>query len=132
MIAAQLSRLVINERSDEQLVFLADEDGEREFRIVIGVFEALAIDRALKGVKLSRPLTHPLVLDAVERMGGELKFIVVDELQDDTFFAKLAVELDGEERRIDARPSDALALALIADAPIYVEEGVFEAATASA
>lgn len=126
-IRMDLSRIVIQDTSDQQVIFLRERDGEREFPIVIGDNEAYAIDRRLKGLKKARPMTHDLLADIIERMGGELEKIVINDLKNHTFYAKLVIRSNGEIIEVDSRPSDALALGVAAEpepTPIYVSEHV--------
>lgn len=132
-VEMQLARIIISEINESQVVFLKEVDGERQFPILIGIFEATSIDRRVKDVKRPRPLTHDLIVEVVEAMGGELDSVVISELRDATYFANLRVKCDGELIEIDARPSDAIAIAVTCDPalPIYVEEEVLEEATSS-
>ena len=122
----QLSRIIINENADHQYIFLREVDGSRSFAIVIGVFEATSIDRCVKGVPKPRPLTHDLIVSAVQNLGGEFESVMITELKDHTYFARLRVKQDGEVVEIDSRPSDAIAVAVTCDPPlpIYVSEDV--------
>jgi hypothetical protein len=119
-----LRRIIINEIDEHQFVVLKEADGERHFPIVIGLFEATSIDRRVRGQTPPRPLTHDLILNVVEQLGGEVQDIVISDLQDHTYYAKLRVRKDGELTEIDCRPSDAIALAVTARVPIYVAEDV--------
>src|SRR5450755_1123864 len=100
----ELKRIVINEVHDQQVIVLREVDGERSFPIVIGIFEATSIDRRVKNVVLSRPLTHDLIVATIDQMGGDLQDIVISELHEHTYFAKLRVRKDGEMIEIDCRP----------------------------
>lgn len=122
----QLSRIIINENADQQYVFLREIEGDRSFAIVIGLFEATSIDRRVKGNRGPRPLTHDLIANIVEQMGGEIVEVHITELKDATYFAKLRIMKDGEILEIDSRPSDAIALAVTVKAPIFVAEEVLE------
>src|SRR5829696_1061875 len=93
-------------------------------RIVIGIFEATSIDRRVKGEQPPRPLTHDLIISVVEQLGGEIQDIIINDLKEHTYFAKLRVRKDGELTEVDCRPSDAIALAVTARVPIYVGEDV--------
>lgn len=126
MVLVDLMRIVINENSDEQIIYLKEVGGERSFPIVIGIFEAAAIDRIIKQRHAGRPLTHDLIANVIVALGGQLVRSVVDDLRDGTYFAKLVIkrESDGEEIVVDARPSDAVTLAKHCDVPIYVAEKV--------
>ena len=103
--------------------------GERSFPIVIGVFEATSIDRRVKNIVPPRPLTHDLIVNVIEMFGGELQDIVISELQEHTYFAKLRIRKDGELTEIDCRPSDAIAVAVTARVPIWVNEEVLSETT---
>ncbi|MDB2686604.1 bifunctional nuclease family protein [Mariniblastus sp.] len=131
-VEMRLAKIIISEISDNQVVFLKEVDGERQFPILIGIFEATSIDRRVKNIARPRPLTHDLLAGIVHSMGGELKSVLIHELRDATYFAKLQIEQDGETLEIDARPSDAIAVAVTADPklPIFVEEDVIESAIA--
>lgn len=129
-VEMKLRRILINEVNDSQVIVLREVEGERSFPIVIGYFEANSIDRRVKGVESPRPLTHDLVVGVIEEMGGELQDIVISDLRDHTYFAKLRVRLDGELTEVDCRPSDAVALAVTARVPIYVSEEVLSEALA--
>jgi len=132
-VEMQLARIIISEINENQVVFLKEVDGDRQFPILIGIFEATSIDRRVKDIARPRPLTHDLVVEIVEAMGGELDSVVISELRDSTYFANLRVKVDGELIEIDARPSDAIAVAVTCDPtlPIYVEEEVLDEATSS-
>ncbi|MCG8407123.1 MAG: bifunctional nuclease family protein [Phycisphaerales bacterium] len=119
-----LARIVISETSDSQIIFLREHNGEREFPIVIGDAEAYAIDRRLKGYKKARPMTHDLLADTIEKLHGELEKIVINDLKNHTFYAQLVVRANGEVIEIDSRPSDAIALGVASDTPIFVSEHV--------
>ena len=129
-VEMKLSRIIISEINENQVVFLKEVDGDRQFPILIGIFEATSIDRRVKSIKRPRPLTHDLLVSVVETMGGELDSIVINELKNQTYFANLRVRYEGELIEIDARPSDAIAVAVTCDPPlpIYVDEDVLEEA----
>ena len=123
-VRMELSRIFIREMTDMQIIELSEVDGDRTFPIVIGLPEAFAIERRLKGIDIPRPQTHDLLATIIGHMGGQLKEIVINDLIDGTFFAKLIIEQDGQEIEVDSRPSDAIALGVAEDAPIYVAEHV--------
>lgn len=133
MIEMQLSRIVIRETSDQQSLHLKEKDGERQFPIVIGIFEAVAIDRRIRDRKTPRPMTHDLMASLVQSLGARLDRVVISDLKNNTFYAKLVVARvpSGETIEVDARPSDAIALAVHLDAPIFVEERVIESVLAA-
>jgi bifunctional DNase/RNase len=120
----ELKRIIINEVHDQQVIMLREVEGERSFPIVIGIFEATSIDRRVKGLPSPRPLTHDLVANVIDQMGGELQDIYISELREHTYYAKLRVRHEGELLEVDCRPSDAIALAVTAKVPIYVAEDV--------
>jgi hypothetical protein len=124
----ELSRLVIRETDDEQVIVLKEKDGDRKFPIVIGIYEASVINRKIRGIRTPRPLTHDLVASVIKESGARLHRIVVNDLREGTFFARLVLDRDGKELEVDARPSDAIALAISTGAPIFVAESVLEAA----
>jgi bifunctional DNase/RNase len=119
-------RIIINEHSEQHIIFLKEVDGDRMFPIVIGIFEATSIDRRVKNQQSQRPLTHDLLASTIELLGGELQDIYISELRDHTYFAKLRIRHEGEIVEVDSRPSDAIALAVTVDVPIYVAEDIIE------
>jgi bifunctional DNase/RNase len=123
-IPMELRRIIISELDDHQIVVLKETDGERNFPIVIGIFEATSIDRRVKGMPSPRPLTHDLIISVVEQLGGEIQDILISDLQDHTYYAKLRIRKDGELIEVDCRPSDAIAIAVASRVPIYVNEEV--------
>ncbi len=125
-VAMELSRIIISEINSEQVIYLQEIDGDRTFPILIGIFEATSIDRRVKGIDTPRPLTHDLLVNSVEMMGGTFQDVVIRELRDHTYFAVLRVRHDGELFEIDSRPSDAIAVAVACEPPlpIYVAEDV--------
>jgi len=125
---AELSRIIINEASDQQIIVLKERHGPRSFPIVIGIVEIFAIDRHLKDIKPPRPLTHDLLAGVIEGLGAKVEKIVINDLRNHTFYARIFLTLDGRTVEIDSRPSDAIALSTATGAPIYVAEHVFEEA----
>ena len=125
-VQMELSRIIISEINDQQVIYLKEVEGDRTFPILIGIFEATSIDRRVKQIQSPRPLTHDLLVSTVEQLGGELQDVVISELKEHTYFAKLRVRHDGELIEIDSRPSDAIAVAVTCDPPlpIYVSEEV--------
>jgi hypothetical protein len=130
-VEMKLSRIIISEINDEQVIYLREVDGTRDFPILIGFFEATSIDRRVKAERPPRPLTHDLLVNTIEALGGEPDSVVITELRDRTYYAKLRVRLDGELIEIDSRPSDAIAIAVTCQPhlPIYVAEEVLEEVT---
>ena len=129
-VEMRLSRIIISEITENQYVFLREVDGERQFPILIGIFEATSIDRRVKDIPRPRPLTHDLLVNAIEQLGGELDSVVIRELREHTYFADLQIRRGEALIRVDARPSDAIAVAVSCDPPlpIYVEEEVLDEA----
>ena len=125
-IEVELTRIIINEASDQQVIVLKDRNSPRSFPIVIGMPEILAIDRRLKGFELPRPMTHDLLGNVIKDMGGELERVVINDLNNHTFYAKLYIKSASGEIVIDSRPSDALALSAGLEVPVFVDEQVFE------
>ncbi len=136
-VRMELSRILIRELDDIQLIELREmqEPGSsdspaRSFPIVIGLPEAQAIDRRLKGISIKRPQTHDLLANLITAMGCRLRSITINDLSDHTFFASLDIKrADGELIHVDSRPSDAIALGIAENVPIFVEEHVLEAAS---
>lgn len=129
MVEMILSKIKIDERRSEQIIVLKEKEGNRFLPVVIGIPEVHAIKLKLSGVELPRPLTHDLLLTAIQKLGGTLTRILIDKLENNTFYAKLLIQ-DGKDAEIiiDARPSDSIALALRANVPIFVAEQVLEEA----
>jgi bifunctional DNase/RNase len=125
-VEVELSRIIINETSDQQIIVLKERHGERGFPIVIGIVEIFAIDRRLKGIKPPRPMTHDLLDSVIENLGAEIDKIVINDLRNHTFYAQIHLRLNGHTIEVDSRPSDAIALGAASNTPIYVAEHVFE------
>jgi bifunctional DNase/RNase len=125
-VRMELSRIIISDVNEQQVIYLREVEGERTFPILIGMFEALSIDRRVRGELPPRPLTHDLLKNVIEELGGEVQDVVVSSLQEHTYFARIRVRRDGELIEIDSRPSDAIALSVHFDPhlPIYVSEEV--------
>jgi bifunctional DNase/RNase len=123
----ELSRIIIREITDAQFIELSEIGGERTFPIVVGKPEAYAIDRRLKGIEPERPQTHELLASVIQQFGGTLLRIHIDDLHEGTFYAKLYVQQGDVEHEIDSRPSDAIALGVAMEVPIFVEEHVLDA-----
>ncbi|UCD28620.1 MAG: bifunctional nuclease family protein [Planctomycetota bacterium] len=123
-VRMDLARIVISDTSEQQIIVLSERSGARQFPIVIGITEAWAIDRRVKEIATPRPLTHDLLANVIRELNGELEKIVVHDLRDHTFYAKLVIRQNGKLIEVDSRPSDAIALGVASDTPIYVEESV--------
>ncbi len=124
-VQMELRRIIISEVHDQQVIVLREVDGEqRSFPIVIGIFEATSIDRRVKNQPTPRPLTHDLLAQVIEDLGGEIQDVIISDLKEHTYFAKLRIRHEGDLVEIDSRPSDAIAIAVTAKVPIYVSEDV--------
>jgi len=123
-VPMELSRILITEMSEQQVIFLRERDGERSFPILIGTNEALAIDRRVKGHETPRPMTHDLLANVIHGMGGRLDRIVINDIRDHTFIATLYITRGEQVLTVDSRPSDAIALGAAFDTPIFVAEHV--------
>lgn len=110
--------------SEHRLIVLKEIGAERYLPIWIGPYEAEAIVFRLQNREVARPLTHDLLNNVITEMGGQVTRVVVNEMRDDTYYARINVTVDGRRLEIDSRPSDAIALAVRADAPIFVDEDV--------
>lgn len=122
----ELARILIRETDDTHVVELREVDGERIFPIVIGLTEAAAIERRLMGKMPERPQTHELLASVIEALGGAVEKIIISDLRDHTFYARLHVRQDGKLIDIDSRPSDAIALGVATEVPIFVEDHVLD------
>jgi hypothetical protein len=130
MRECELTRIVLRDTAEEQFIFLREKEGAaRSFPIVIGRPEARAIDRAVRNQAAPRPMTHDLLATIVEVGGFTLARVSITGLQEGTFFASLQLRREGETHEVDARPSDAIALAVRTGAPIYVAEEVLRDAS---
>ncbi len=128
LVPMTLARIVIVDSDDEKMsmIILREVDGDRAFPILIGIHEAYAIDRRTKGIVVPRPLTHDLIERMFELLECQLEHIVINELRDSTFYAKLVLRRDGELIEVDSRPSDAIAVGAGTSAPIFVDESVLQ------
>lgn len=128
LVEMTLARIVIFDSDEDKasIIILRECDGERSFPILIGVHEAYAIDRRTKGITMQRPLTHDLIEKMLHDLDCQLEHVVIHNIEDSTFFAKLVVRRNGDLVEIDSRPSDAIAVGAGTDAPIYVDDSVLE------
>ena len=122
----QISALAVDTLTKSPIVLLKEVDGERTLPIWIGLLEANAIAVELEGIKLARPMTHDLLKNILEMIDVQVERIEITELKNNTFYAIIHVKYRDKDFTIDARPSDALALSLRVDAPIFVAEEVIE------
>ena len=125
-VPMELHKIIISEMADQQIIVLKEVDGERKFPIVIGSSEAYAIDRRLKGIATPRPLTHDLLANIIEELGGTIDRIVINNLENHTFFAQIHIKQNNHKIEIDSRPSDAIALGIASNVPIFVAEHVLD------
>ncbi|EPR37036.1 protein of unknown function DUF151 [Desulfovibrio sp. X2] len=128
MVEVKVFGLALDEDSQVPILILKDMGEEKALPIWIGAMEAMSISMALNDVALPRPMTHDLLLSVIHQMGGEIKAVEVVDLREGTYYAEIEVATNNDVRRIDARPSDAIALAIRAKAPIRVAEQVLEQA----
>jgi bifunctional DNase/RNase len=124
MIEMQIGGLGFDPRNLSPLVLLRDHEEINFLPIWIGIFEAAAIAMELQAVKPPRPMTHDLMRNFIETLGGQLQRVVINEIKEGTFFANIEVEKGGKIIKLDARPSDAIALAVRAHIPVFVSEVV--------
>lgn len=128
MIEVKIDSIRVSLMSQHRVVVLKETDSDRYLPIWIGPFEADAITLQLQGVQVARPLTHDLLKSIIDQMGAKISHILVTELKNDTFFAHIVMDLNGKNIKIDARPSDAIALAVRVNAPLFVADQVMEEA----
>jgi bifunctional DNase/RNase len=126
VVEVSITKLVLDESLQNPVVVLREIDGNRVIPIWIGHSEASAIAFALENIQPERPFTHDLLKSVLEGMEGEVKKVVINDLKNNTFFARIVIESDSKLISIDARPSDSIALALRVQAPIFVAEEVLE------
>jgi bifunctional DNase/RNase len=128
MVEMTIKSIQLSLRTHQQVVILKEKGANRYLPIWIGPAEAKAIAVKLENIELPRPLTHDLLQSVIATLGASVNFVVVTELQNDTFYAKLSLSFDGMQVEVDSRPSDALALAVRVGVPIYAEEPVLDKA----
>ncbi|MFC2015094.1 bifunctional nuclease family protein [Chloroflexota bacterium] len=128
MIEMVIDSIRVSLMNYQRVVILKEKMAERYLPIWIGHAEADAIAIKLQGVSISRPLTHDLLNSVIDTLGASINFILVNDLKNDNFFAKIALNTNGEQVEVDSRPSDALALAVRVEVPIYVDESVMDKA----
>jgi bifunctional DNase/RNase len=132
LVQMEVSKIRIDERRGEQVVVLKERGGNRFLPIIIGISEVTAIKMKISGIQPPRPLTHDLLRDTILQLGATLQRIVITKLEFNTFFAKLILQSkEGQLFEVDARPSDSIAVALRADAPIFVAEEVLNQVASS-
>jgi len=132
LIEMEVSKIRIDERRGEQVVVLKERGGNRLLPIIIGISEVTAIKMKISGIQPPRPLTHDLLQNTITQLGATLSRIVITKLEFNTFFAKLILQTkEGALHEVDARPSDSIAVALRADAPIFVSDEVLNQVASS-
>ena len=124
MVEMTIESIRVSLMNYQRVVILKEKESDRYLPIWIGPAEADAIAVRLQDVQVARPLTHDLLRSVIEELGGSIDHILVSDLSNDTFFAKIVLQVDGRSVEIDARPSDAIALAVRAQVPIYADESV--------
>jgi bifunctional DNase/RNase len=128
MIRVVVDSIRVSLLTQHRVVVLRETDSRRYLPIWIGPFEAEAIGMAIQGHEPQRPLTHDLLKATIGDLGGQITHIYVNDIQDNTFYARIVIEQQGQSIEVDARPSDAIALAVRTEVPIYVETHVLEQA----
>jgi bifunctional DNase/RNase len=129
MIEVKIDSIRVSLMSQHRVVVLKEIDTDRFLPIWIGPFEADAITVQLQQIQVARPLTHDLLKNIIDEMGAKVSHVMVSELKNDTFYARIVMDLNGQSLEIDARPSDAIALAVRVRAPLFVAEEVMELAS---
>jgi bifunctional DNase/RNase len=129
MVEVVVDSIRVSLMSPQRIIILREVDSERFLPIWIGPFEADAITLSLQELEVARPLTHDLLRNVLLTLGAQVLRINITELRDDVFYARIILRVDGKEMEIDSRPSDALALAVRVNVPIYVAESVMEEAS---
>ncbi len=132
MVQVELSKIIIDEKSHDQVIVLREKNGPRQIPIMIGSVEASSIQMRISGVESPRPLTHDLLVLLIKGLGAEAECVLIDDFVEGTYFAKIRLKKEsGDVVLVDARPSDAVSLSVRMKLPIYVEEDVFHKTVAS-
>jgi len=126
MIEVNINTIALDTKTGTPVVILKEKDGEGALPIWIGPFEADAISRALNGEKFSRPLTHNLLINIIKGLKAKVIKVIINDLRENTYFARIYIQREEEIVEIDARPSDSLAISALSKCPIYIEEKVIE------
>lgn len=124
MIELEIDSIRVNLRNYQRVVILREKGSDRYLPIWIGPFEADAITHRLQGLSGPRPQTHDLLSATIDQLGGHVRAVVVSEMSNDVYYARIEIDQDGKSIEIDSRPSDAIALAVRQEVPIYVEDSV--------
>ncbi len=128
MLEMTIDSIRVSPMNYQRVVILKEKDADRYLPIWIGPAEADAIAVKLQDLSVPRPLTHDLLSTIIDSLGGSVQHILVNDLQNDTFYAKITIQANGSAKEIDCRPSDAVALAVRVQVPIYVDESVLDKA----
>lgn len=128
MVELTIESIRVSLMNYQRVVILKEKDADRYLPIWIGPAEADAIAVRLQDVQVARPLTHDLLRSVITELGGTVEYVLVNDLSNDTFFARIMLQVDGRSMPIDSRPSDAIALAVRAQVPIFADESVLEKA----
>ncbi len=130
LVEVRLARIIISDIDERQVIYLEELEGDRSLPIVIGLFEATSIDRRIKNDIPPRPLTHDLLKNLIEHMGGRVKDVIINNLHDHMYFAVIRIQRGDELIELDSRPSDAIALAVHCEPriPIFVADDVMDSA----
>ena len=129
LVRMEIKNLMIDPINEMPIIVLVDNENKRVLPIWVGFFEANAIALKIEGVPTPRPMTHDLIKNMIDSLGVSLKRVEINKLESNTYFANLYLEVNGSEFVIDSRPSDAIAVALRTESPVFVEEEVLEAAS---
>ena len=128
MVQVELVKIIIDEKRQDQIIVLKEKNGERQFPIVIGFLEASSIKMRISGIEAPRPMTHDLLMNVIATLGAKIERLIIDKMVQNTFHAKLELKLKEAQQTklVDTRPSDGIAIAVRAQAPIFVEDEVLE------
>jgi len=128
LVEVQVINVAIDIKSKMPLIVLQEKQGRKTLPIWVGLFEAQSIALAMENIQPPRPLTHDLTRTLIEHLDGHLQRVIINDLKDNTFYAIIVIDRNEQSIQVDSRPSDAIALALRLDAPIYIEETVLDKA----
>lgn len=129
LVQVELSKIIIDEKRQDQIIVLKEKEGDRQFPIVIGFLEASSIKMKLSGIEPPRPMTHDLLVATIEGLNAKMNRLIIDKMVNNTFHAKLEImSSTGKIELIDARPSDGIALAVRTEADIFVADDVIKKA----
>ena len=130
MVEVELTKIIIDEKRQDQIIVLKEKKGLRQFPIVIGFLEASSIKMKLSDIEPPRPMTHDLLVNIIDTLGAKMENLFIDRMKSGTFHAKIKLKMkNGEVKIVDSRPSDGVAVAVRTGAPIFVDEEVITKAT---